>query len=67
MAAIDSVLRRCRCVPRVLSVPVHPLLPLGSAQAGAIDVIGFPEARAEDPAAIYCLSAVRRHESQTRK
>lgn len=34
------------------------LSPLGAAQAGAIDVISFPEARGEDPAAIYCLSAV---------
>lgn len=32
--------------------------PLGGAQAGAIDVISFLEARDEDPAAIQCLSAV---------
>lgn len=41
------------CVLRILT-----LFPLGAAQAGAIDVISFPEARGEDPVAIQCLSAV---------
>lgn len=33
-------------------------MPLQAAQAGAIDVISFLEARAEDPVAIQCFSAV---------
>lgn len=50
-----------RRVPRILTPILFLdffLSPLGAAQAGAIDVISFPEARGEDPAAIYCLSAV---------
>lgn len=37
---------------------INAFFPLGAAQAGAIDVISFLEARGEDPVAIQCLSAV---------